>query len=69
MLRNTVLLPLLPHPIQFHTIAEAFVNHHRDGECCRNEHQACHPTALHLSLITVRCGDYEVQLTPDHPLY
>ena len=23
----------------------------------------------HLSLITVRCGDYEVQLTPDHPLY
>ena len=23
----------------------------------------------HLGLITVRCGDYEVQLTPDHPLY
>ena len=23
----------------------------------------------HLSLITVRCGDYEVQVTPEHPLY
>ena len=24
---------------------------------------------LHLSLLTVRCGEYEVQCTPEHPLY